>query len=1464
MIVGLLAVAGLAGCPAAPRLSVLPLAVNFGTTATTDVVTISNTGGGTLTWSVTGAPAWLEVGTSDGRVGGTLTGGRKDTLQLRALRGAVDETGVYTAELRVTSDGGAQTVAVRMEKTGPAAPPQLSYSPLSIDLGEGPAAVLTITNTGGGTLTWAISEDLPWLNLSALSGEATSGNPSRVTFLADRQGLDPGAYTGQVALSTNDADATIDVRMDVLEAMPIIAVSSEPLEFDAALPGETREITIGNIGTGTLTWDVTTSVTTAGNWLSVAPVSGATTTTPNTVTVSVTPGNLTPADFPAQQTDLIGTISIDSNTSEGDDPVVLEARLTTRPTTLEISPSDVDFRTFLVNKLLSITNSGVGTLYWWIELAEPLPWLTITADPAPLPAGPVPPTPPYPAGLAAGTPYGVAESGAETRAVVLTVNRSGLAPGTTLTGTMTVRAVDGLGNTLAPQTVTVRVKAPDDPELAVIVRFDPPRYVTVGGEQVEIYSETNETPAKPLLNIPASGTGIAYISNAGTTGTVNWSVDRTGLPEWITQIFPLQGTKQAGQPPDELNVVVDRSILASGGYLHDLPILSNAGNTMLRITLNVPKRRSIGADPGTLNFGQEQTVGSFLVANFGDAGTELDFRVVADQGWLFFSPQTGTSIGTATPPPFKDWRTIGVAVDRFALNGESGTAIFEVYALAYDQLGREIRDPEIAARQVILTVQPNPLSILAPNARLRIPSVVRWPLLMRDYKDRVIQDGPDHITEDAFTIWENNVPIETFETSKFVTSGLNLKYNVFVLMDYSGSAFAAAGDADPSILTAADPLQQLYGGPLSIPGFDPESLAVDPAHQDFGVGALSNGVVGYFFHQLPENYQVGLLEFHDRSRPTFMIQNLTDTHSTLRAALSGIGISDHGASELFPAIVEAIFEHLRADAGLLPYDDSDIRALVVISDGRMTTPSGDPAATIQDVIDLARLARVQIFPIGWGADVNHEPLARLATETGGYYYPVDTEAGAPVPGGPAVRRPSVQKLAEAIRRLKQDMQSFLVLSYITLNQESNVDARVTAVFNPELTYPRTPAPPAEEDQGTVSGAFTQSLNYASVAGDVRMGQISMRSSGVQRVDPTDPGSTAARATVVVRAEYVPRNVDKFEFVVTSTTPGAAPFLEVVDAANGGVLTYIDDGTGLPTTWDIEYPNPMDTTRFILRANPPRLLPYGAFGDLFKLEFEGILITSEFTVSLDINNGLYAGDTEPKYFMAPDTLRVGPDRTVAPAFPTPEVTPTVIDFGSNAANDPNADIATLVIRNMGGYYPRPPSDPVIYLTWAADPPSSLVVSPRTGSLVRNTDEVTVQVVLDRSIASGSVNTVLPITYGTGALGIEGVTEVTVRARVLAPALGFSSTNITIPAADNRAFLTILNTGQSTLEWTVGTNATAAWLSVAPDSGSATHYVPSTVTLDVDRTGLPPASTQTTTFWVRSNVGNELITVNVEVP
>lgn len=143
-------------------------------------------------------------------------------------------------------------------------------------------------------------------------------------------------------------------------------------------------------------------------------------------------------------------------------------------------------------------------------------------------------------------------------------------------------------------------------------------------------------------------------------------------------------------------------------------------------------------------------------------------------------------------------------------------------------------------------------------------------------------------------------------------------------------------------------------------------------------------------------------------------------------------------------------------------------------------------------------------------------MIRLATTTGGHFYSTNARAtGASDPFGVPIRIPQVSELTdlcsldgadECDESIPNDLDSQVVLSYTTLNVQPSVVVTADITFNDRtIKFPH-----CLPEQGDISSGVEYRQQDSAIQGDVRLGQISLRSRGV----------AGGEATVFVRADYI--------------------------------------------------------------------------------------------------------------------------------------------------------------------------------------------------------------------------------------------------------------------------------------------------------------------------------------------------------
>jgi hypothetical protein len=289
---------------------------------------IRHTGLGGLNWSASVSPGadWLSLPAAGGEVG---------SGESRAVVVGIDATnltpGLHEASITLSAAGFPSSVGVVLVGVSVRPSPRLSVEPVSVDLsallGAQPeAGALTVTNAGGGVLSWTAATDVNWLVVSPSSGALGAGASAALTIAAGTLPSTPGTYIGRITIADPDAldsPRSVDVTLRLEQRAAIgldrtLVAVTIPAGVDA--PDEALLLT--NPGGVPLTWTATSDAA----WLTVSPTAGTldgggTTSTP--LTLSVASAALPPGTYAA-------TVSI-SDPEASNSPLPVTVVLTVDP-----------------------------------------------------------------------------------------------------------------------------------------------------------------------------------------------------------------------------------------------------------------------------------------------------------------------------------------------------------------------------------------------------------------------------------------------------------------------------------------------------------------------------------------------------------------------------------------------------------------------------------------------------------------------------------------------------------------------------------------------------------------------------------------------------------------------------------------------------------------------------------------------------------------------------------------------------------------------------------------------------------------------------------------------------------------------------------------------------------------------------------------------------------------------------
>lgn len=466
------------------------------------------------------------------------------------LAGVAENCAIDGPATRTTSIAAGQVSEVLFDLTCEGTTPTigLSTNNLSFTAQEGTnpgVQIVTLSNTGAGTLVWNLTTSATWLQAAPQGAkrDLAPGESQDLVISVSTAGLAPGTYNGTVTVSAPDATNSpraiaVTLTVTSAQAPPTIGLSTTSLAFNVPQGTDSAGMTVvvSNTGGGTMAWDRSTSA----GWI-LAGVPGMKRDLgpgdSQNMVVSVFPGGFGPGTY-------VGTVTV---TAPGatNTPRTINVTLTVTanqsPPTIGLSTTNVAFTvpqgTDSAGATVVVSNTGGGTMEW--NRSTSAGWIL------------------------AGVPGMKRDLGpGESQNMVISVFPGGFAAGT-YNGTVTVTAP---GATNTPRTINVT--------LTVTANASPP---TIG------LSTTSLTFTAPQGSDPPSQTVI--VSNTGG-GIMEWN--RNTSAGWIIAGVP--GTKRDLGPGESQDMVVrlDSDTFSPGTYNGTVTVFANgATNTPRTITVTL-------------------------------------------------------------------------------------------------------------------------------------------------------------------------------------------------------------------------------------------------------------------------------------------------------------------------------------------------------------------------------------------------------------------------------------------------------------------------------------------------------------------------------------------------------------------------------------------------------------------------------------------------------------------------------------------------------------------------------------------------------------------------------------------------------------------------------------------------------------------------------------------------------------
>jgi uncharacterized protein (TIGR03437 family) len=297
-----------------PQLTLVNDSLAFNTqssapTATTQTLGIENSGGGSIGFaSITCGAPWCKVGNAADFVGAGATASIPVTADPTGLA-----AGYYWTDVAIVSSAGSAVVPVTFLI---AANGLITLAPAGAEftLPQGGAAVgdtsitVSVSGTAAVSFNTQVSSSAPWLSVTPTSGTASGTQPANLNLVFDQTkvaALTPGTYYGTVQISSAGAvnsPQSYEVVLNVTAATQRTKPNPVPggLIFltQATNTPPAQTVTVYSGSPTAIGYQASASTNTGGNWLTVSPATGSTSSaTPATSSVSVKPNGLAPGVY---------------------------------------------------------------------------------------------------------------------------------------------------------------------------------------------------------------------------------------------------------------------------------------------------------------------------------------------------------------------------------------------------------------------------------------------------------------------------------------------------------------------------------------------------------------------------------------------------------------------------------------------------------------------------------------------------------------------------------------------------------------------------------------------------------------------------------------------------------------------------------------------------------------------------------------------------------------------------------------------------------------------------------------------------------------------------------------------------------------------------------------------------------------------------------------------------------------
>ena len=199
--------------------------LDFGAAFAERILDLGNAGTGQLSWEIQEEIGWLEVEPDGG-----VALGEASQVRFTVNREGLDP-GNYIGEVRISSNGGDQSVSVSMAVSAEVV---LTATVDRIDFGEEEETqVLAISNRGNTSCSWTLPASESWIQVAPADGTLGPGQSQDIEIRAVRSEMSAGEYEAVLALEKDGSGdpILISVAMTVPNNPPIADAGGDRVVF---------------------------------------------------------------------------------------------------------------------------------------------------------------------------------------------------------------------------------------------------------------------------------------------------------------------------------------------------------------------------------------------------------------------------------------------------------------------------------------------------------------------------------------------------------------------------------------------------------------------------------------------------------------------------------------------------------------------------------------------------------------------------------------------------------------------------------------------------------------------------------------------------------------------------------------------------------------------------------------------------------------------------------------------------------------------------------------------------------------------------------------------------------------------------------------------------------------------------------------------------------------------------------